>query len=240
MIVSHKHRFIFLKPHKTAGTSVELILASHCGEKDVITPFIFDPDPDIRKKYGAPEPMNYNCPIPLLDWRPALIKQWIRERKKPVIKFSEHLNAAQIKQMVGDETWNNYRKISMVRNPWDQAVSNYNWTVYRKYTKGTFEEYIYNKHRSIWPFLSIDGEYDMDYVIRFENLNEDLRECLTMLGLSTEFIMPQAKTGIRKDNNFRGYYTDQSIRYVHEQNKKLIDRFGYTFYTEPAPTKDAV
>ena len=38
MIVSHTHKFIFLKTKKTAGTSIELALSELCGPDDVITP----------------------------------------------------------------------------------------------------------------------------------------------------------------------------------------------------------
>lgn len=38
MIVSHKHRFIFIKTRKTAGTSLEVFLSQHCGADDVVTP----------------------------------------------------------------------------------------------------------------------------------------------------------------------------------------------------------
>jgi hypothetical protein len=38
MIVSHEHKFIFLKTKKTAGTSIELALNALCGPDDVITP----------------------------------------------------------------------------------------------------------------------------------------------------------------------------------------------------------
>ena len=37
MIISHRHKFIFVKTKKTAGTSIETLLASVCGEEDVIT-----------------------------------------------------------------------------------------------------------------------------------------------------------------------------------------------------------
>ena len=38
MIISHEHKFIFLKTKKTAGTSIELALSQLCGPGDIITP----------------------------------------------------------------------------------------------------------------------------------------------------------------------------------------------------------
>lgn len=40
MIISHKHRFIFIKTIKTAGTSIETYLSSLCGPDDVFTPIL--------------------------------------------------------------------------------------------------------------------------------------------------------------------------------------------------------
>ena len=36
MIISHKHKFIFFKPWKVAGNSVEYNLIKHCGDNDLI------------------------------------------------------------------------------------------------------------------------------------------------------------------------------------------------------------
>ena len=33
MIISHRHKFIYLKARKVAGTSVEVALARHCGKR---------------------------------------------------------------------------------------------------------------------------------------------------------------------------------------------------------------
>lgn len=38
MIVSHRHKFIFVKTRKTAGTSMEIFLSKICGREDILTP----------------------------------------------------------------------------------------------------------------------------------------------------------------------------------------------------------
>ncbi len=38
MIISHKHKFIYIKSNKTAGTSTEILLEKICGKDDIVTP----------------------------------------------------------------------------------------------------------------------------------------------------------------------------------------------------------
>src|SRR5205823_5081789 len=38
VIVSHTHKYIFIKSLKTAGTSIEAALSQHCSENDMVTP----------------------------------------------------------------------------------------------------------------------------------------------------------------------------------------------------------
>ena len=57
MIVSHRHKFVFMKTRKTAGTSIEIALSEHCGPSDIVSPN--DPaDEELRSKLGFTGPQN--------------------------------------------------------------------------------------------------------------------------------------------------------------------------------------
>ncbi len=58
MILSHKHRFIFLKTRKTAGTSIEIALSKFCDNNDIITR-ITEQDEVLRSKLGFRGPQNF-------------------------------------------------------------------------------------------------------------------------------------------------------------------------------------
>lgn len=53
MIVSHKHRFIFIKTRKTAGTSLEVSLSALCGDEDILTPIQPHVDPHRPRNHSG-------------------------------------------------------------------------------------------------------------------------------------------------------------------------------------------
>jgi hypothetical protein len=121
MIVSHRHRFIFVRTRKTAGTSVEIALSKFCGPDDVITR---DADDALRRELGYPGPQN-DGGIPLSaytfsEWRRLLTRG---ERAR----FKNHTPAARIRSLVGAEIWHGYYKFAIERDPWDKAISLYYW-----------------------------------------------------------------------------------------------------------------
>ena len=58
MIISHKNKFIFLKPRKVAGTSFEIALSNFTCKTDIVTP-ISVADEKIRNKFCDYGPVNY-------------------------------------------------------------------------------------------------------------------------------------------------------------------------------------
>lgn len=106
MIISHKHRFIFLKTNKTAGTSLEIALSEFCGTDDIITP-ISSADESIRRGLGYRGPQNYLIPFWAynpLDWAVFLLKR--REKQR----YYNHIAAKKVRKYVGEKVWRSYYK----------------------------------------------------------------------------------------------------------------------------------
>ena len=59
MIISRAHNFIFIKTRKTAGSSMEMALASHVGPEDVVTPLGFAQDIERFRTWGV-LPQNFS------------------------------------------------------------------------------------------------------------------------------------------------------------------------------------
>src|SRR5688572_28246498 len=111
MIISHKHKFIFLKTNKTAGTSVEIALSKICGPDDIITPIVPE-DEQVRTELGYRGPQH--CYAPLSDytfW--DRVKLFVKGKKK--LKYYHHISAREVKALIGEEVWNSYYKFCFER-----------------------------------------------------------------------------------------------------------------------------
>ena len=120
MIISHKHKFIFIKTEKTAGTSMEIALSKYCGENDIVTP-LGKKSEVIRTELGYTGPQNFQIPFSkysLKDWL-----MFIYNRKRKV--YYNHISAGEVKKYISDEVWNTYYKFCFERNPYDKVVSGY-------------------------------------------------------------------------------------------------------------------
>ena len=198
MIVSHRHRFVFLRPRKVAGTSIEVAMSRHCGGNDIITPIGRHQarwDDDAWTDLGQ-DGSGY--------------------RRHPTVE--------QVRSKLGNELWDQYLKFSVVRNPWDLVVSQYHWATRR----GAIGRSAWNTVKAFWlepkrfqsnvqtvwanaaqrvygsepvPFdffathllrfygdngdqyFDRSGALALDFVIRFENLASDYEVVCERLGL---------------------------------------------------------
>jgi hypothetical protein len=239
MIVSHKHKFVFIKTRKTAGTSVEVALSKHCGPDDIITPIR---EEDERKAYGGKGPQNYRRSLlhySIADWR-----RFIVSRKRQ--DFRNHLPGPRVMKMLPKYVpgqrdkayplWQTYFTFAVERSPWDKVISGYYWTEEIRKIEGrpslTMSEFIMSDHihdYCDWHRYAIGDQIIVDRVLRFEHLANDFAEVCTKLNLPIT-PLPRIKSTHRKDA--RPHWevlTESEVERIRQVFAKEISTFGYTF-----------
>ena len=231
MIISHKHRFIFLKTTKTAGTSIEIALSRFCGPDDVITP-IGNPDEErIRTDNGSRGAQNYALPV--ADYRMADFLQVLKNRER-CKKYYNHIPAVLARERVGHEIWDSYFKFCVVRNPWDRFISLYYFR-YKSEPRPSLLEFANSKwlqvlHDGSIGVYAIDDQVAVDRFVRHENLAEDLDAVRTRIGIPEELSLPRVKAGFRKDRrSYREILGDTERSIIDAKFRDEIELLDYNF-----------
>ena len=213
MIISHDHKFIFIKTNKTAGTSVEIALSKFCGPRDVITP-ISEEDEAIRASLGYRGPQN--C------------------EGHNGVEFRNHSSAADIKKGVGEAVWNAYYTFCIERNPWDRVISMYYWRC-KSEPRPSISKFlstgpVASLKRKGYALYTHNGEVVVDKVCRYEDLAAELERVRTRLGLPEPLELPRAKSQYRKDKrSYREILDSGERQHIEQLFAQEIALFNYTF-----------
>ena len=153
----------------------------------------------------------------------------------------QHLLARQVRDEVGRETFAQYFKFTFVRNPWDKAVSQFNYTMQtrpdlRQFAgiseHASFEEYL-NRTREVphiqWePQVTFlydqNGELLLDLIGRFEAFDADARAVFNRLGINVPAI-PHVNRAMRPA---KPVYSNEARDLIAEHYADDIKTFGYT------------
>lgn len=234
MILLRDPAILFLKPHKVAGTSFEIALSQFARPADIVTP--------IGQTRGAPEaalrgfkPANYRYTaselvrLPLSEWR------WFYRRGMWPVRFRSHSSAIEVRQRLPDDDWHNAHKLSIVRNPFDVAVSAYFWM--RREDQSFEDFWLRNPHlltRNQAKYC-IEGHSIIDSYLRYEHMAEDIaaleRRFPALRGLAKHFQSLSMKSGYRPaDATSKAIFdTAPTIRKLVEKHCRFeIESFGYT------------
>jgi hypothetical protein len=177
MIILRSPKILFLKPQKVAGTSFEIALSAYADEASVITPITAN-DEIIRTSLGFRGPQNY-----LMSFKENFLLNPLESIKnlarfKKMQKFYNHIPANLVKKRLGEKDWNQLYKISIVRNPFDMAVSRFFWTHQQTdWSPVDIEKFILkykNKFQNNHSSYMINGQEIIDYYIRYEQIHQDI------------------------------------------------------------------
>jgi hypothetical protein len=228
MIVNHRYRFIFLKTMKTAGTSTEIALSRYCDGNDILSKIGRRDEPK-RAALGFQGPAN--CLEPAGTSLRERIRCWLRG---PQARYWNHMPARELREKIGEETWQSYFKFCFERNPWDRAISQYFWENRSKRRPPDFYHYLHEMQRrgilSNFGIYTIDGRLAVDAVYRFEDLDTELERVVERLGLPGGLELPDAKRDTRRDRRpYQEVYDERARDFVAAACAPEIREFRYEF-----------
>lgn len=213
-MISHKYKCIFIHIPKCAGSSIFRFL-----------------NPNIVLDWKVP---NYDV---LFGWCP--------KRKLHL----QHATAKQLleTELINEKQWATYFKFSIVRNPWDRALSDYYWIQKDRKIKGSFKDFILK--RDVFEkfltddnsmhyrgdhllqqsdFFDVEGQYALDYVGRFENLQKDIETMSKIIGVDSEFKQHEKKSN-KAYRHYSIFYTNSNKQLIQNVYNEDIERFEYSF-----------
>jgi hypothetical protein len=234
-LVSFRHGFIFLKSFKTASTSVEMYLQPFCMGEDVE---IKEASLQMVSRYGVvgnrlkSDQENPNGPDDVPKWAP-------------------HMKAKQVRNRVGKLVWNNFEKISVVRNPFTRVLSGFYWS-HRNEVLPTDQDELLQRFRSYAknraPIMSerdkeimdLDGKFILNTTLHTETIVEDLEKLTTRLGLdSSKTSLPRTKDtkSGRPNIQLADWYDESTTKAVTDSSAHVFERFGYETRPNDGPPK---
>ena len=223
MILSEKYKFILIKSKKVAGTSVEVFLSNNLDDNAIVTPVstlnffnkirILERDHEENWRNKKKPARNYkgNFYEESIIWlrqfqnylRRYLINKFnkiFRPQKhldfvhlKRANKYYDHMTIEEVKANLGSEHFKKFQKVGIIRNPIDQAISDY-WDSQNRIETGrkynNFNEYMddrldffFNKVRQKYLINNIPA---MDKYLKYENLKTDLKSFIEDVGINAD------------------------------------------------------
>lgn len=233
-MICHHYKTVFIHIPKNAGQSIEHVFLESIG-------------------------LTWETRAPLL----------LRENNNPKLgpprlahlKAEDYVSCKYLSQELFDQ----YFKFTFVRNPWSRLVSIYNYLGYRdKYTLNDFlkkkflPEILPEMYWFVGPqtdyIFSQSGQLLVDYVGRFETLQQDFDTICRSIGLPEkelphvnnskkkrghkgflQTVFSGALPGAQKKNprdshaSYGDYYDDESIDIVAEIYRRDIEMFKYSY-----------
>ena len=229
MIISHKHKFVFIKTAKTAGTSIEVLLSKSCDPQDIVTP--------IAPPLKGHQPRNYEGfinPVPEILERPGKLLSALRHTITSREKFYNHMPAREVKNQVPADIWNGYFKFCVERNPWDKVLSHYYMHAAREGGALSLDKYLARGRFPINYFRYTDRsgtKIIVDRVLRYENLLAELGEVFSQLNIPFDGTLGVAAKSEYRTNRrpYHEVFNDEQRQIVEEAFAKEIELHGYRF-----------
>ena len=199
MLISHRHKFIFVHVQKTGGSSIWRALAPFCDPSDFA----------LMQRYWLHSHSTATQIMRVVGrqiWDDYFTFAFERNPWDKCLSLYYY-------QL---QNWHRYRKPFRPRNPTFRQ-----WF----YPYG----FLVKKMRPSFEMYSDEGQICVKYLGRYERLQEDFAEICQRIGLGKVDLPVSNKSQLRTDPGYREHYTTPMRRRVERVFHREIELLGYSF-----------
>ena len=261
MLISHKYKFIFLKNTKTGSSSVQTLLGKYCWpdeheylDKVTLTGKLQLESSDHDHMCGDFKKQPVQKIIDYFNTHRINANGIIGAGDKT--QWKSHMIAQEVKDSIGEDIFEAYHKISIVRNPYTKILSKYFWEM-NDHHGITVDQWLdlnrdaLNLHIHCVPDCPINGVPCCDTYIKYENLHAELKAVCMKIGITDLDLtrLPNNKTlnfkqpmdkmemfGIKdmydefksSPDSWRHILSEQTKSRIYEKHKREFELFEYS------------
>lgn len=249
MIISHKHKFIFLHTPKTAGSSICEYFSQFIGDDDILNgwnhslrkgiPYNRKTLSMVNNKFGLKmisKAINLRKEDKLIFDRPIIEYAFREILKKKIGTSSRHATANHLKNF-DEKAWKKYFKFAFVRNPYTQALSAWlfeekKWSILndnklineKKLTKQKFIKWlknIRNKKSYFYDKFPASKIYTLENKIAVDYIGkfENLRRDVLKIKKILKLPKEKFKLEHTKKNTSKNH-----LKYYNNESKELVKK----------------
>jgi hypothetical protein len=243
VILSDKHKFVFIKGMKVAGTSAEMALSGLCGPNDIVTP-ISPVDELARGCHSRNYSTDRAAEIDYLDRLKQTKPEDLETVPGPRALYYNHMSLREVLQLY-PRPLTGFRIVGIERSPYAKVISWANMRLtYGQYRSGAGEmrashdairayvdQSLENGRildcRNIDRYRGPDGRLAVT-LMRYAHLQDDFTAFVASLGIAPVPPLPHVKKGLMSDTlDPRTVLSPAQIAQIGTLFAEEFDAYGY-------------
>ena len=209
MIISHKHKYLFIEVPRTGTTTISEVLCSH-----------YDGERILRKHSSL---LNFRAHTSN-RFKDYFIFSSMRNPMDRVLSLYFKLRNGQKNPLTKSSSYGIQMGDLLFRR-------HYNFIQKKNVT---FSDYFLKFYR--WPYNDTTGTHEnIDFIIRFEYLEADFNKALTLLRINKRIDLPTLNPTKGRRRNFLEYYNQRTWERAVKVFGPFFKKWGYKFPREWSP-----